>query len=497
MIRPCSRCGHPFESKGRTLYCRTCVQETRGHTCEQCGKAFLAQHPTHQGRFCSRSCAAKGKIQPYRLALARCIECGAEFHPRAARSKYCPACAYPRRRPRTVARRVCPVCDIEFQPRNASIQYCSRVCSSKGKRPRPKILTPRPCLFCGVEFQPRLSTQKFCTQAHHYAWRSADARFLTRCAWPTCPRPEELVSTTRTEDKRHHRAYHPDCRDAYHAAHAGAVIFCQQCGDEIGYRPHNKLGQKYCAACHRHIRGPRPDRKRGVQVPCTFCGMGVYRTAVRIQRTQHAFCDRAHYLAWKQQEAELHRTNTKVCCAYCHVSFIPKKQHRARPMQQFHFCSRSHYIAWQHERKAFVTLRCEQCWREAAAGTRPWNKTTFIRARSLVRPARRHFCTPRHAGLYQTEQRRRTTPCRHCGCIIQRKGTGNVFCNKTCYFAWRQGRTMTNTRALKAEHRILAAWNRGVRGIRPLARASETSINTVSKLLKSGKLQEAIGTVSA
>jgi len=136
-----------------------------------------------------------------------------------------------------------------------------------------------------------------------------------------------------------------------------------------------------------------------------------------------------------------------------------------------------------------VTLVCAYCAMLQAAGRLPGGQgITFTRPRYMVRQSALHFCSKQHWSLHYHERRRRQRPCRQCGTIIQRKGRAVLFCDRTCYTAWREGSTR---RPYQAERRILAAHAAGTRGVRALARASGTSTTTVMKLIRLGRLQPA------
>lgn len=148
--------------------------------------------------------------------------------------------------------------------------------------------------------------------------------------------------------------------------------------------------------------------------------------------------------------------------------------------------------AYLHEEKSAQAVRitavCAYCQMEAQAGKRPPDRITFPIPRFRQKRSRLHFCSKQHRALYYHVKRQRTVTCRQCGEIVQRRNKGVAFCDQACYAAWRAGRTVPNPRATDAERRIFAAWQGGVRGIRPLARESGASVNTVQKFIKMGKI---------
>lgn len=97
-----------------------------------------------------------------------------------------------------------------------------------------------------------------------------------------------------------------------------------------------------------------------------------------------------------------------------------------------------------------------------------------------------HFCNLDHWRAYYRPERH----CLHCGTLIQRKGAGARYCDSKCYAAAREGKSRAQYRPSQAELRIQEAYDAGVRGVRPLARAGSASVNTVQKFINAGKLVE-------
>ncbi len=438
-----------------------------------------------------------------------CERCHASFAVVRGRQRYCPPCTT------LMLTRVCarPTCGKKFSVGylTSPQQYCDNVCQREAV----------------------------------YA-KKRQARTLFRCALgDDCPRPDDLIpkEPSRAEGKH----YHPECLktflrsgDQRRGAGQGSVVaVCQICHHDIGLRRLSSRPVKYHRACYDRRRGESLSRvgrqREGAEHPCTECGTLVYRPP-HASGAKAFFCTVACRIAWRrgrgkglwrtpQARSRLHVTCTEcsdvrefvpstlprsidrermtwMClscrrkqnewktlrCDYAACRIVFKRFAPRRQNRQHHFCSQPHHLAWlKDNRLPKIRLTCAYCQIEAAAGKRPHDDICFELRRSKVRNSKHHFCSLAHVALYSHEQRRRRRLCQQCGEIIERKGPDVLFCTDKCYRAWRRGRS---THHRGTEEKIIAAWQNGVRGVRALARASETSVNTVQKVLRSGKLSK-------
>lgn len=353
------------------------------------------------------------------------------------------------------------------------------------------------CVHCGQIFARARQTQSYCSQRCRLAAmqsrgtaaqaqaRRIQGRIEVRCIWPHCPTPELLISVRRSQGERH---YHPDCYQGHLKAGAGLrnryVVNCAHCGKKLERTASRvaSVAHSFCSKDHAFAwqRAARPS------VRCVQCGTTT--VAAPSQTKRYPTVDQ-ETMTWtcpacRHDKAVAARSSV---CTHCGVSFTAWHAKPGIPR----FCCRAHFFVWRAAHrppKAIVRIVCAYCQIEAESGLRDSQDVTFTMPRCRVKRSRLHFCSKRHRALYVHEKRRRTSVCQHCGSIIQRKAHYPAFCDRTCYSAFRRGRERITWRVTDAERRLQAAWVAGVRGVRPLARESGASVNTVQKLLKAGKL---------
>jgi len=380
--------------------------------------------------------------------------------------------------------RPCQRCGTLFSPKG-NAKYCSEACSAAARQ--------RTCGSCGKTFHVRQDNQ-----VGHYCSRQCilnDVRALgieaaekvrhqqgrieVPCVCPDCPRLHVLISVQRN---RAIYAHHSECEDRYRAlvaskrgyARRGAVLTCERCKREIGYRKPSRLDQKLCRACAtQQTRGTaHPNTRRGEMRVCALpeCSNVFYAKAARIKhsKTGRLFCCPEHAHAGA-------RTAVSVRCRACNA------ERRYEPSKLPVDVDRS-TMTWtcptcRPHKSGMVSFTCLHC-------DKAYRRRTYFGAHET----REHFCSAACRRLYHREVRRRATPCRRCGSVIERRGKGNVYCSWDCYIAAKTGRPNRHYRPSKAELRVIEKWRAGVRGVRPLARASEASVNTVQKLMRTGKI---------
>lgn len=126
--RPCLRCSEVFKPRDfQSKYCsRQCAGSAKvKRLCAHCG---LCAVPSNNKKYCSKACTplanAKRKRSP-----KPCAQCGTEFKPSNAASKYCSMrCSADSQV--MVANVNCRTCGVEYRPqrRKAGNLYCSRKC---------------------------------------------------------------------------------------------------------------------------------------------------------------------------------------------------------------------------------------------------------------------------------------------------------------------------------------------------------------------------------
>ena len=128
-----------------------------------------------------------------------------------------------------------------------------------------------------------------------------------------------------------------------------------------------------------------------------------------------------------------------------------------------------------------VRAVCPWCQIEAARGDRGPSEVTKVITRSRWRASRLHFCSRSHERRYFNERQGR---CAGCGRPFTiHPGGRERFHDRSCYAAWKAANS-------EAALRLRAAWNEGVRGVRPLARAAEVSTHTVTRFMERESLAE-------
>jgi len=424
MVHLCRHCGIHFTPTATLRwYCsEECQRAAHERACEVCGRLFLGKIG-NPGRYCSNECHGQAK---HNAAMARAEARCASLE------------------------RVCDLCDTVFVPKRGNKgPYCSRVCTARSK----------------LDAALRGAASR----------RDLRPLVMAVCAaGGACLTPSEPLPSRRAR-------YHHACLHAVRTSgqwtppRTGAVIACQECGRDIGYRSPSELCQKYCADCAVHKRTSRtrkgmPVRHRlGEVVPCAFhgCATMVYVEPGRLKRSVTHACCRAHSRAALRLAGQVHCT----ACGgerYFRPSAIPQAVDRSTMTWVCSVC-----------RPKKTTVREFECL---------YCHMPVLRRVLVDGPVGDRFCRAAHRDKYYHEMRRRSNPCRYCGAIIQRKGSHVTYCNWDCYTAAKQGRPLQRHKPSKAELRIKAAYRKGVRGVRPLAAVSKTSKTTVQKLIAAGKI---------
>jgi len=302
---------------------------------------------------------------------------------------------------------------------------------------------------------------------------------------------------------------------------------------------------RVCAipACGKHFRVHSPSqagiycsmqcvgeaKRSEVEVTCAVCSASFHEPRWKADHNKHFFCSREHRLEWGRRDvvevvcracdetrhyspahvpASADRASLtwtcKACrrqariavntytCEFCHEGFtrLYPQSDQSAPR----FCSRDHYFAWKREHStSFTSVVCAYCLRLELQAKDVNNKEAYERAFFTMRrhrlntPAKHRFCNRAHRALYYQPFTVHARRCAHCDEIIKRRGE-TKYCKWACYVAARRGQPRPTRLTVDAERRIHAAREDGVRGIRPLARASGASVNTVKKLIKAGTI---------
>lgn len=125
--RLCESCKRPFQPRrsNTRFCCAACFKSSRApgkRCCGHCGSVISAQHNYGKRKFCSRSCAAKGRA--------------------------------------SIPSRICPWCKNMFAPRRRSTRHCSIRCgllAAGRERQKRKSVA---CATCGEIFHVALSNSK-------------------------------------------------------------------------------------------------------------------------------------------------------------------------------------------------------------------------------------------------------------------------------------------------------------------------------------------------
>jgi len=386
--------------------------------------------------------------------------------------------------------RPCKHCEKLFTPLRSNGMYCE-VCTQDATRPRVceqchgfyTLLPPHPsrlgAKYCSDACR-LLANRQVALDAAAKA-RVERGRVLVRCALAdtgACPRPDELISVVRS--KAGSPRYHvPECNAARYRAGGGRkgtgegrILSCKKCGKEIGYCSPSETRQ-YCGDCARHIHKGQPKpRGQGQWHECATpaCPERVYVAPweERASITGKFYCA-AHDGRFAR------RTAVRARCVTCQrVSRFHKSKVPLSVDQKTHTWTCLACRPYKTAMRSFVCLHCHRSFRR--------------RAEIEATATQEHFCDASCRRAYYQGQREQAPPCLYCGRTIQRRGRQKTYCDWECYTAAKVGRPHKPYRTSKAEQRIVNAWDAGVRGVRPLARASTSSVNTVQKLIKAGKI---------
>jgi hypothetical protein len=373
--------------------------------------------------------------------------------------------------------RSCRRCHKSFQPKTPTQCYCGEDCQ--------QAALARECLQCHGIFYAATEKQyrKYCKAeckaeaggqeriAAAAQARTERGRVLVACAWEHCPQPDEPISIVRSKSEGRH--FHDECRKQWREAGGarkgtgkGKELFCKGCGESKGYCGPSRLHEDFCYDCRRR----KPEIVQGsVTRICAApgCEKLVTVSAARAALYKRSFC-RKHGHGWQR------RQGFTVTCVTCRgkrhyaPSRVPLSVDKATMTWTCPGC-RTYGTTTQ-------TRECAYCHRDFPA------RITL----SVMEEARPRFCRWSHRQKYYDDLRRR---CRYCERRITRKGQGHKYCDRTCYTAAVTGQPKPDRRTFAAELRIRDAYEQaGIRGIRALARASNTSVNTVRKFLQAGRI---------
>lgn len=134
----CLNCGATFSAKTPdNVYCsRDCYTEATkiaGKICPVCGKTFIPTQPT---TCCSKSCAAKLRLQNTDAEEKTCPICGTKFVPISKQTLYCSQECYKKAQQKVCT---CVICGKEFLNKShANVSTCSPACAGKLRWQRRK-----------------------------------------------------------------------------------------------------------------------------------------------------------------------------------------------------------------------------------------------------------------------------------------------------------------------------------------------------------------------
>jgi len=81
------------------------------------------------------------------------------------------------------------------------------------------------------------------------------------------------------------------------------TITCIGCGETVTKRM--RPDSKYCSL-HCYRKSPRPQRKTGKMVSCTYCGKDVYKRKVHLDSFSEHFCSLEHANKWQGRNKTSH-----------------------------------------------------------------------------------------------------------------------------------------------------------------------------------------------
>lgn len=390
--------------------------------------------------------------------------------------------------------RQCRRCDNPFTVTPQRRRYCSDACVEAACKRRcercgdtfsvPKGKPGHIKKHCSVECRAaanqlnatargKLSSQR----------RSETGRTFVACIWPDCPRPQELISLQRCQAKRPMFHRHPECREAYRRfchggtkPRKGAELVCQGCGKPIGYRPASRLDQEYCGTCaYQRVGGYKPRTGGEVRI-CALNGCAeevwVATWKIKKSKTGNFYCTRVH--------AGLAARAPCIRCRSCgrEQDLLADRQPLTLDLATLTFVCRA--------------CRPKQTISRWLVCARPECRKNFRRQVPINEGVDHlRFCTDACRKQHYRVERR----CVFCDKVITKRARYKVHCSRECYKQGKIGQPNPHYRPSQAELSILKEWQKGVRGVRPLARASGSSVNTVQKLIKAGKLTASTASV--
>jgi len=170
--RVCKQCGKEFRARypaSGACYCsRACFAQSQQVrvNCRTCGKSF--RRDCADQVYCSKACYGVSRRKPGSSPLVRlntCLSCGAPV-PKTG-TKYCSRSCAARGRVQyddAARERQCAHCGRTFLVAQYHWQrrFCSRICASAASVYLP--LLKKKCLMCGKEFQTKKARRKYCSQ---------------------------------------------------------------------------------------------------------------------------------------------------------------------------------------------------------------------------------------------------------------------------------------------------------------------------------------------
>lgn len=367
----------------------------------------------------------------------------------------------------------CPTCTaLAMCPRQCQHAPCSRLYTVKSAA----YLDSK---YCSIPCSLAANRQIACDAAAKA--RVGRGRVEVDCALVAsgqCLHPDELISVVRSQSEM--RKYHiPDCNEIGYETgdrreKKSTLRFCEKCDEPIGYHFPSSF-TKYCRDCGLGTcKGQPLPRGRGAWHTCawTGCANQIYVAPWRAKLSKAG-----PFYCKDHDGRRARRTATRVRCTECksvrryHKGKVPTSIDPATLTWVCLACR-----PYKTTARPFVCAQCD----------RPF--TRRVKTSTPVVDSDVHFCTLACRKVYAEERRAEAPPCHHCNKVIQRRGRHKKYCDWTCYRAAKIGRPVLRSRPSKAEQRIIVAAQGGVRGVRPLARASRTSSATVQKFIKLGKI---------
>ncbi len=393
---------------------------------------------------------------PRAVAVTTCANCGAEFERRGRRRCCTDTCAKALRArgrwPEGAAKHLCARkgCRKFVPPWQ---KYCGRPhygadlgeINAKRRKARPKRLCERS--GCAA---PRTTGQHYCSpECYHLATKGKERK--KRGSWVKCPdcRRVRYLPRNRAEHRRSDL-----CRACFAARRRASRRRSEKC--PWCKKPGNH-DRRSCYGRSRIDQARNPELAR--RLAEILAAGGHPGGNVALARALRVSTSTVYKL-----KRGLKQQTGGPKCAKCGGT-VTKRSLLCGP-------------CWREKtRVPRVKALCPWCQIEVARGTRnPVDIGVQLMRRTEYRASNLHFCGHPHERLYFNERAR---PCPTCG-KRRRKKKGQKYCNRQCYLTWLTTHPVAaRSRAELSDARVRAAWEAGVRGIRPLARQARVSTDTV------------------